>query len=213
MARKSLELRREEILAEAARQLQRHGPAALRAADVAGALGVSTALIFYHFDTKERLLAETFGFSAQRDLDRLDAVLAGPGTALERLWAVLDLYAPTGDASGWVLWIDGWSAAQRDDALRAVVGRLDRRWKRAIASLVREVAGGGGGGGGGGVDAVAAATRITALLDGLAVQRVVRREALGAARVRQWVRAFVAGELGLPPDAILTRQSVRKEIE
>ena len=207
MARKSLELRREEILAEAARQLQRHGPAALRAADVAGALGVSTALIFYHFDTKERLLAETFGFSAQRDLDRLDAVLAGPGTALERLWAVLDLYAPTGDASGWVLWIDGWSAAQRDDALRAVVGRLDRRWKRAIASLVREVASGGG------VDAVAAATRITALLDGLAVQRVVRREALGAARVRQWVRAFVAGELGLPPDAILTRQSVRKEIE
>ncbi|MDA8285915.1 MAG: TetR/AcrR family transcriptional regulator [Actinomycetota bacterium] len=207
MARKSLELRREEILAEAARQLQRHGPAALRAADVAGALGVSTALIFYHFDTKERLLAETFGFSAQRDLDRLDAVLAGPGTALERLWAVLDLYAPTGDASGWVLWIDGWSAAQRDDALRAVVGRLDRRWKRAIASLVREVASGGG------VDAGAAATRITALLDGLAVQRVVRREALGAARVRQWVRAFVAGELGLPPDAILTHQSVRKGIE
>ncbi len=210
MARKSLELRREEILAEGARQLQRHGPAALRAADVAGALGVSTALIFYHFDTKERLLAETFAFAAKRDLDRLDAVLARPGTALERLWAVLDLYAPTGDASGWVLWIDGWSAAQRDDALRAVVGRLDRRWKRAIASLVREVAGGGGGGGG---DELAAATKITALLDGLAVHRVVRREALGAARVRQWVRAFVAGELGLPPDAMLTRQSVRKGIE
>ncbi|MHB1928009.1 MAG: TetR/AcrR family transcriptional regulator [Acidimicrobiales bacterium] len=207
MPRKRLERRREEILAEAARQLQQHGPAGLRAADVAGALGVSTALIFYHFDTKERLLAETFAFAAQRDLDSLDAVLARPGTALERLWAVLDLYAPTGDASGWVLWIDGWSAAQRVEELHTVVRRLDRRWKQAIASLVEEASGASA------VDPAAAATRITALLDGLAVHRVVRRETLGVTRLRAWVREYVAAELGLERTAMLTGESVRRGVE
>jgi AcrR family transcriptional regulator len=197
MPRKSLEVRREEILGETARQLQERGLAGIRALDVARALGVSTGLIFYHFDTMERLLAATFDHAAQRDLEQLQAVLDGPGDALGRLWAVLDLYAPTGEAAGWTLWIDGWSAALRDDQLRAVVRRLDRRWKRAIAALVQEAATAGTLGKE--VDPAGAATRITALLDGLAVQRLVRGDALSAGRLRSWVRAYARSELGLAP--------------
>lgn len=197
MARKSLELRREEILGETARQLQARGLAGIRAVDVARALGVSTGLIFYHFDTMERLLGATFDHVARQDLDRLQAVLDGPGDALERLWRALDLYAPTGTGSGWTLWIDGWSTALRDEQLRAVVRRLDRRWKRAIATLVEEVAAAADPPGR--VDPGAAATRITALLDGLAVQRLVRGDTLSAGRLRSWVRAYARAELGLPP--------------
>lgn len=197
MPRKSLEVRREEILGETARQLQERGLAGIRALDVARALGVSTGLIFYHFDTMERLLAATFDHAAQRDLEQLQAVLDGPGDALGRLWAVLDLYAPTGSAAGWMLWIDGWSAALRDDQLRAVVRRLDRRWKRAIAALLQEAAAAGALGTE--VDPAGAAARITALLDGLAVQRLVRGDALSAGRLRSWVRAYARAELGLAP--------------
>lgn len=207
MARKRLELRREEILAEAARQLQQRGPGRLRVSDVAGALGISTALIFYHFETKERMLAATFAHAAEHDLEQLDAVVSRGGPALDRLWAVLDLYAPTGEASGWRLWIDGWSEAQRDEQLLAVVRGLDRRWKRAVADLVAEL---------GGTDPEGTAVRVTSLLDGLAVHRVVRRERLGARRLQGWVRAYVATELGEAPapasaPVMLTHESGREE--
>lgn len=198
MPRKSQEVRREEILDETARQLQERGLAGIRALDVASALGVSTGLIFYHFDTMERLLASTFDHAAQRDLEQLQAVLDRPGSPIERLWAVLDLYAPSGSAAGWTLWIDSWSAALRDEQLRAVVRRLDRRWKRATAALVEQASASGAIGAG--VDPDGAATRITALLDGLAVQRLVRADALGPAQLRAWVRTFACAELGLPPD-------------
>jgi len=192
--RKKVEVRREEILAASVDQVRQRGLAATRVIDVAHALGVSKALVHYHFDSKEKLLAETFAYAAERDLDSLAQAAASGGTALERLWVVLDLYAPTGDASGWLLWIDGWAAALRDDHLRTVVRDLDLRWKESIAALVRD-----------GVqsgefscdDPGAATLRITALLDGLAVQQVVRN-GISAQRSRAWVESQVERELGLP---------------
>jgi AcrR family transcriptional regulator len=191
--RKKVEVRREEILAAAVEQVRERGLAATRVIDVARALGVSKALVHYHFDSKEKLLAATFAYAAQRDLDSLARAASSGGTALERLWAVLDVYAPTGDASGWVLWIDGWAAALRDEHLRGVVRDLDHRWKESIAALIRD-----------GVqagefscdDPDSATSRITALLDGLAVQQVVRG-AISAGRSRAWVEAQVMRELGL----------------
>ncbi len=35
---------------------------------------------------------------------RLDVEARAPEMALQRLWAVLDLHAPTGTAAGWMLW-------------------------------------------------------------------------------------------------------------
>ena len=186
-------MRREEILAAAVEQVRQRGLAATRVIDVAHALGVSKALVHYHFDSKEKLLAATFAYAAERDLDSLARAASSDGTALERLWAVLDVYAPSGDASGWVLWIDGWAAALRDEHLRSVVRDLDRRWKESITALVRA-----------GVqsrefschDPDDATSRITALLDGLAVQQVVRT-GISARRSRAWVKSQVARELSL----------------
>jgi AcrR family transcriptional regulator len=197
VARKTLEVRREEILDETARQLRERGLAGIRALDVARALGVSTGLIFYHFDTMERLLSATFDHAAQRDLEQLQSVIDRPGDALGRLWAVLDLYAPTGSTASWMLWIDRWSAALHDDQHRSVVRRLDRRWKGAISGLVEEAAAAGTVGGE--IDPEGAATRITALADGLAVQKLVRGDALSAGRLRSWVRSYARAELGLAP--------------
>jgi len=191
--RKKVEVRREEILAAAVEQVRVRGLADLRVIDVARALGVSKALVHYHFDSKEKLLAETFSYAAQHDLDALAKAAGAGGSVQERLRAVLEVYAPSGDFSGWVLWIDGWAAALRDEQLRSVVRGLDRRWKEAIAGLIRE-----------GVaagdfrcdDPDGATARITALLDGLAVQQVVRG-GLSARRSRHWVTEQVERELGL----------------
>src|SRR5664279_2591432 len=98
MARRQAELRRTEILRSAAAVVARVGFARTRVADVAAELGVSTALIFYHFQTKERLLSAAFLHAAEADLTRLDRAVSGGGPASHRLSAVLRLYAPAGQA-------------------------------------------------------------------------------------------------------------------
>ena len=113
-------------------------------ADVASALGISPALVFYHFETKDRLLAEAFAYAAERDLVRLDKVVGGKGTATQRLRAVLRLYSPSGSTPpGWTLWVDAWAAALRNTELRTVSRQLDLRWKEAVAAIIEDGRGSG----------------------------------------------------------------------
>jgi AcrR family transcriptional regulator len=122
VARRSVEVRREEILAATVAEVQRSGLAATRVADVASALAISPALVFYHFETKDRLLADAFAYAAERDLVRLDKVVHARGTATQRLRAVLTLYSPSGSTPpGWTLWVDAWAAALRNPELRSTL--------------------------------------------------------------------------------------------
>lgn len=195
MARRRVDVRREEILAAAVAEVTRRGFARTRVGDVARALGVSTALVFYHFDSKERLLAATLDHAVGRDLDRLAAAMAKPGTDTERLRRILALYAPQGAAPGWTLWVDAWAEALRSPELRAHCRTLDRRWTDAIAATIAS-----------GVQAGAfvcsdpesAARRITSLMDGLSVQATVHRR-LGRAQLKAWAREYAAAQLGVEP--------------
>ena len=56
MARRKVDVRREEILDATVEQVERLGLAATRVADVANALDCSTALVFYHFGTHDELV-------------------------------------------------------------------------------------------------------------------------------------------------------------
>jgi AcrR family transcriptional regulator len=197
VARRKVEVRREEILAATVTEVQKTGLAQTRVSDIASALGVSPALVFYHFETKDRLLAEAFAYAAERDLVRLAEVVDGPGTATQRLRAVLRLYSPVGSTPpGWTLWVDAWAAALRSSELRRVSRRLDVRWKEAVAEIIAD-----------GVttgeftcaDPHAAAWRITALIDGLAIQVTVHRGLLTRGQMAEWVAGLAAHELGLAP--------------
>jgi AcrR family transcriptional regulator len=190
----SVQERREELLRAAVEQIEARGVAAVRIADVAAALGVSNALVLYHFSTKEKLVAAAFTYAAEGDLAHLRKLLARRTTALRRLRAAVRWYAPTGRAKGWRLWIEGWSAALRDPALRNVTRDLDRQWKAALTEVITE-----------GVAAgefhcpapMDTALRLTALLDGLAVQMTAYEGAVSRARTQQWADEALAHEL--PP--------------
>ncbi|MFI9645428.1 TetR/AcrR family transcriptional regulator [Streptomyces sp. NPDC052040] len=192
--RLSVAERREEMLRAAVGQIEQRGVAAVRIADVASALGVSNALVLYHFSTKERLVAEAFTYAAEGDLGHLRKLLGRRTSALRRLRAAVRWYAPTGQAKGWRLWIEGWAAALREPALREVARGLDREWKNAITEVVAE-----------GVaagefhcpDPAATALRLTALLDGLAVQMTAYEGTVSRARAQEWVDEALARELGV----------------
>lgn len=199
MARRNVDVRREEILRATCDEVSRRGFANTRVADVAAVLGISTGLVFYHFESKDALLSAAFAYAAERDLGRLDAAAGGTGSALERLATILRMYGPEGAGAGWPLWIDAWATALRSPEMAEVSRRLDVRWKDTVADVIAQ-----------GVaageltcpDPSGAAWRITAMLDGLAVQLTVHAGVLTEEQVDDWVRASTAAELGVDPSAM-----------
>lgn len=199
--RLSVAERRAELLRAAIEQIEERGVAAVRIADVAAVLGVSNALVLYHFSTKERLVAEAFRHAAEDDLAHLRKLLGRRTTALRRLRAAVRWYAPTGQAKGWRLWIEGWAASLRDPTLREVTRDLDRQWKAALTEVIEA-----------GVaadefhcpDPAATALRLTALLDGLAVQLTAYDGAVSRTRAQEWADRALAHELGLDPASLTT---------
>ncbi|MFZ4276785.1 TetR/AcrR family transcriptional regulator [Streptomyces arboris] len=193
-------LRREEILDATVEQIKQRGIATTRITDVAGALGVSSGLIYYHFATKEQLIEATFTHAVRLELDEARAVLSRPAPALTRMKALLRLYSPTAKAAtGWRLWIDGYSAGLRDKGLRTVMETMDEEWKRIFTSLIGE---GMARGEFHCPDARAATWHITLFLDGLSVPMVARRGALRKDEAAAWMREHTAAALGIEARAL-----------
>ena len=196
-ARRSVEVRREEILSTTVELLDRLGLASTRVADVAVALDVSPALVFYHFGTKDDLVAEAFAHAVEHDLHRLEKAASGddPVASLRR---VLRLYGPTGRATGWRIWIDAWAVALRDPHIRKVLQRLDQQWQDILRGVVDD-------GVASGVftcpDPAASVERISALVDGLSVAAVVHRS-VTREQLRGWVAAQLAVELGVDVETL-----------
>ena len=170
--RQTVAVRREEILLAAIAEVERVGLAAVRVSDVAAALGISTGLVFYHFRTKDELVAEAFTYAVERDLTAMERAASRRGDVLDRIRAVLRSYGPTGSATGWRLWIDGWALAQHEPVIAAHFRRLEAQSRHTVRSLVDE-------GLAAGIlacpDPDASVSRLLALLDGLSVAAEVLR--------------------------------------
>src|SRR3990172_89217 len=64
----------------------------------------------------------------------LASIAPGPG----RLRRLLELNLPDGFADPtWTLWLEAWSIAPHDEAIRALVAELEDRWVRLLADVVR----------------------------------------------------------------------------
>ncbi|HEY7174332.1 MAG TPA: TetR family transcriptional regulator C-terminal domain-containing protein [Micromonosporaceae bacterium] len=200
MTRRSAEVRLDALLRTACDVILDRGLPNTRAADVAAAAGVSQALVFYHFETKDRLLARAFAYAAEHDLARLDNVLVSKATPIAKLRSILKIYAPTGASKAWAMWIDGWAESMRVPELEAVSRRLDVRWKEGLTEVIEA-----------GVkdgsftcdDAFGAAWRLIALIDGLAVQVTVHDKVISRRQLGDWVRLAAGRELGLDPEALV----------
>jgi AcrR family transcriptional regulator len=193
--RRAVELRREEILECTREIVDRLGLAATRVTDVAEAMGVSPALIFYHFGTKDALVAEAFAYAVEADLARLDRATAKGTDPMDRLRRALRSYGPTGAAAGWRIWIDAWALAQREQVIRTMLRRMDRRWCAVLEEIVED---GVESGAFSCADPKASVLRVSALLDGLSVAALVYRS-VSRADLRRWMADTVARELGIEP--------------
>lgn len=195
MGRRTVEVRREEILAATVEEVRVRGMDQTRVRDVAARVGVSSGLVFYHFDTRENLLAAALEHAVNLDLARLRRALGRAGTPVERLQRVLRSYGPTGSAPGWTLWIDAWSHALRHPPTRAMLRTLDDRWRETLVEVIED---GVEAGGLRCPDPRTSVARIGALLDGLTVAVLVYGT-VSRKQLRTWMWEIVAHEAGLTP--------------
>ncbi len=157
-------IRRPQLLAAAAEVIAERGIEATRIADVAERAGTSAPGVLYWFDSRDQLLAEALTFAENGFYDELELRLAGLAGPRERLVALIESSIGGDD---WLLWMELWTRALRDEALARSRQELDDRWRAQIAAIVAE---GQARGDFAGPQPSRAAVELGALIDGLAVQ-------------------------------------------
>jgi uncharacterized protein (TIGR02246 family) len=193
--KQTVEERRAEILEVTCQVVIERGFAGTRISDVAKRLEVSSSLIHYHFDSKEQLLAEAFAHYARNDLAEMEGEVAAAPTALAQLDRVIQNYVPEGsDDVEWMLWIDGWGEALRNPMMKKISQELD---EQTSDLLERVLAGGVASGEFTCASPAATAMRLTALVDGLAVQFAAHDGMMDRSQLIDHVRTVAAFEVGL----------------
>ena len=190
---------RERILAAAVGQIAREGIDGVRIARIAMEARVSTALIHYHFETRDALLAEALDYSYQR---AGEARIAGDeelpaASHAQRLQSMIDGCLPTTPAltEDWVLWVELWLRAVRHPELRPVAEELYARLREWFADEI--AAGIEDGEFGGDADPIAVADRTLALLDGYGIRALIGDASVPLERARAAVESSLARDLGL----------------
>lgn len=192
--KQSVEERRNEILEVTCQVVIERGFAGTRISDVAKRLDVSSSLIHYHFDSKEALLAEAFAHYAQNDLAEMEGEIASAPTAIAQLDRLIQNMVPEGsDDLEWMLWIDGWGEALRNPMMKKISQQLDEQTTDLLERVLTS-----------GVEAgefhcaapQMSAMRLTALVDGLAVQFAAHDGMMDRRQLIDHVRTVAAAEVG-----------------
>lgn len=187
---------RERILTAACEAIAEIGFEKIRMRMVAERAGVSTALLHYHFDTREKLFTEAMTHSfanTATDVER-DAGTASAAVILAR---ILRNLLPT-DAElhqDWRLWQELWVRALRDEATRAYAVDLYAQLHTWVADAVRR---GIASGEFEATDVDELCTLVLSLSDGYGIRLMLRDPAVTLDSALASIWRHVAAALGLP---------------
>ncbi len=188
---------RETILNSTVAVIQERGFPATRIADVAAHAGVSTGLVLYHFESRDKLLAAALTHTEMGFIALAREAADRGGDPRERLKLLIDIAFEESDdydlATSWVLWLDMWQQALHNKRIRTARQELDRLWRGVISDTVRE-------GQKLGIFADADPDRfahmLTSLQDGLAISIVLGDRELSNAEARAICLQLCNHELG-----------------
>jgi AcrR family transcriptional regulator len=200
---------RERILQAACELIAERGIGGARIAQIAKMAGVSTALVHYHFQTREALLVETLDYA----FDLASAVRLRPavengepgengdvgagGSAAKRLADVVEQSLPSTDPGRreWQLWAELWLGAARDPDLRPVAAQMYARYRTWIAAAIAE---GVAAGEFAPVDPGDTADLAMALIDGLGLRVLLGDPSMPLDQARERIGEILARELRIP---------------
>ncbi|CAB4570263.1 MAG: TetR family transcriptional regulator [Actinobacteria bacterium] len=175
---------------------------------VANAAGVSPGLAFHYFATRDELVAESFETAANDDLSAMRAVIAQHDDPLRQLWALLHVYAPLTPTNrrSYLMWLDAWAEAVRSPSMRAATQRVTANWEQMVTDIV---AAGCRSGVFHHAEPKHAAWRITAAIDGLAIQAALN-DSFPRSQLITWARQSCVEMLHLPAEALTMDVPIRR---
>jgi AcrR family transcriptional regulator len=191
---------RDRILQAACDLIAERGIAGARIAQIAKAAGVSTALVHYHFRTRETLLSETLDYAfdvAAAVRLRAAGENDSDGSASRRLADVVEQSLPTTDPGRreWQLWAELWLGAARDPGLRPIAAQMYVRYRTWIAAAIAE---GIATGEFAAVDPGDTADLAMALIDGLGLRVLLGDPSMPLEKARERIGEILARELQIP---------------
>ena len=193
------EARRSEILAATSKTIVDRGLCETRISDIAEEIGASPALILYYFPSKASLLTEALVYQDQTFHEAVKGELDRAESAAAKLSILIEASCPrppraNGEPDGWLLWPAAWEMSRHDPTLAAARARLDESWRAQIAAIVEE---GIAAGEFTDVNASDFAIQLAALLDGLAIEVMLRDPTVDAERMSRLANDFVDLALGI----------------
>ncbi len=178
--------------------ISERGPDDVRMADVAERAGMSPGHLTYYYGTKSDLLMAAVRSSEDRYLNVVLAELRTIDDPWERLVRLVELAAAQAPGDpGWQLWFEVWSAADGAPSVADVHEELDRRWRDAIADVIRD---GCRRGTFPEVDPELTSRLLSSVIDGLSFQLTCGAVGVDRERVVRWVMAGARIMLGLPSE-------------
>lgn len=133
---------RRRIVDAAVRVFSAHGYRQATVADVVRESGLSVGAIYTYYDSKESLFLEACDLTAVRGVEALAKRLEGVSGTSERLAIAISLWVESVDffdgAPGQAAMVGAWAEAERDPAVRQMLGRRRERLVAAGTAMIVE---------------------------------------------------------------------------
>lgn len=130
--------RRQQIAEVAARSIARQGIDGLRVEQVAAELGVSVALLYYHYGDRNGLVKAAFEYASEQAPSTALRVVGderpGYDVLVDALLAELDEDPAVRDAA--IVWGEVSARAAVDPDLRASVNAITHEWAETVAAVI-----------------------------------------------------------------------------
>jgi AcrR family transcriptional regulator len=160
------------ILDAAASLVAERGYHAVRVADIAQAVGISSGSVHYYFSGKHDVLTEALVRAVDRAHARQRAALAQVPGAYQKLLKLIDMQLPRPGTvrDEWSIWMQFWAEASFRPELRPYHRQSYAHWFGQVRQIIE--LGQDQGVFQADMDAEVVARRLTAMVDGLGVQAV-----------------------------------------
>ncbi|MCU9849151.1 TetR family transcriptional regulator C-terminal domain-containing protein [Defluviimonas sp. WL0024] len=138
----SREARREQLIEATIETIGRQGYAKTTLTDVSRHAGLSHGLVNFHFETKEKLLAETLSYLAEEYrrnwTTALEAAGSDPARRLDAIFRA-DFNPTICTPSRLAAWCAFWGEAQSRPLYQEQCGSNDREYNRVLEEICREL--------------------------------------------------------------------------
>ncbi|MEE8339946.1 MAG: transcriptional regulator BetI [Xanthomonadales bacterium] len=210
----SKEERQLQLIRATVRSVAKNGLADTTMATVAREAGLSQGIINLHFQSKERLLVETLRYIADEYNTSWEKALDGAGPSpAERLRALVevDFKMPVCDRNKLAMWFAFWGESKSRPTYRKLCRARDIKYRKELGALCQLLIEEGGYQG---IDAMALATGLSAMTEGLWLDLLISPRSLTRAQARNICMAYLASafprHFSAPPMLARQKEGKRK---